>query len=531
MKYWAFKHKPGKDAKGESSEYVLQAIRNNYCCMQYEYDIQDNKMVTQNWNRMLEIHEGDVIFLRGNEKIYAYGYAIRPRLKPDAILKAAEIIKTKSHGYHNKFQSCNYEGIIHFDDYDSPHVFYENLDGEQNWGQRIDVDSWHCYYEEGIYAKDKSLYKDGENEYVVAKELKPESAQQFINELYKQLGMSGDILTLLKNNKNVILTGAPGTGKTYLAKQIARLMLFGKKKEEELSEVEQKQFNEQVGFVQFHPSYDYTDFVEGLRPIKDKNGNVGFERKDGIFKEFCKKALKDYSKEKYVFIIDEINRGEISKIFGELFFSIDPGYRGENGRVQTQYQNIVVVGDIFKKGFFIPENVYIIGTMNDIDRSVESMDFAFRRRFAFKEVSAEESKDMLDSEEAWGKDGNEKSLKPNDETIKIIKGKMDTINNLIWHKPIEDESVDVKSIDGLSSAYHIGASYFLKLTNYKKDDGSYDFDKLWKYHLEGLLREYLRGMQNVDDKIEILYNAYKNSKVKDNTQQIETSNDNSTANN
>lgn len=233
-RYWAFKHKPGKNAQGESNEYILQAIRNNYCCMQYEYKYQEigqeQHMVTRNWNRMLEIHEGDVIFLRGNEKIYAYGYAIRPRLKPDAILKAAEIIKTKSHGYNNKFQSCNYEGIIHFDDYDSPHVFYENLDGEQNWGQRIDVDSWHCYYEEGIYAKDKSLYKDRENEYVVAKELKPESAQQFINELYKQLGMSGDILTLLKNNKNVILTGAPGTGKTYLAKQIARLMLFGKKK-------------------------------------------------------------------------------------------------------------------------------------------------------------------------------------------------------------------------------------------------------------------------------------------------------------
>ena len=176
----------------------------------------------------------------------------------------------------------------------------------------------------------------------------------------------------------------------------------------------------------------------------------------------------------FVFIIDEINRGEISKIFGELFFSIDPGYRGEKGRVQTQYQNIVEDGDIFKKGFFVPENVYIIGTMNDIDRSVESMDFAFRRRFAFKEIKADENVGMLDK------------LDQKDEAI----NRMKNLNTAI------------EKIDGLSSAYHIGASYFLKLNDYG------DFDKLWEYHLEGLLREYLRGTQDVDKEIEKLKTAY-----------------------
>lgn len=486
-------------------------------------------------------------------------------------------------------------------------------------------------------------------------------------------------VSLLKNNHNLILTGAPGTGKTYLAKQVARLMLFGKKDEKELNDDEKKQFNEQCRFVQFHPSYDYTDFVEGLRP-KNENGNIGFERKDGVFKEFCKKALlrsdsnetdffnginnnpnvwkvslsgtgnndirkyckennciridwneygnvedfseydfkeseiaknfrskglavgekilksfqnemvigdivvscfseketdaigiitgdyeyveefannyprcrkvrwiwkgtpvdiielnnnkkltlstiykldidpitiKDFIKKidgyteskeeerKYVFIIDEINRGEISKIFGELFFSIDPDYRGEKGRVQTQYQNMIEDGDAFKKGFFVPENVYIIGTMNDIDRSVESMDFAFRRRFAFKEVMAEESQEMLYSDEAWN------GKKPDDDTIEEIVDSMDGLNNAIWHKT-KDGDVQ-KCCENISSAYHIGASYFLKLAKYRNEKGMYDensFEKLWKYHLEGLLREYLRGTPSVDEIIDKLKDAY-----------------------
>ncbi|MEE1540918.1 MAG: AAA family ATPase, partial [Paludibacteraceae bacterium] len=181
----------------------------------------------------------------------------------------------------------------------------------------------------------------------------------------------------------------------------------------------------------------------------------------------------------FVFIIDEINRGEISKIFGELFFSIDPGYRGEKGRVKTQYQNLVEEGDMFSDGFFVPENVYIIGTMNDIDRSVESMDFAFRRRFAFAEVKAEDNVKMLDE-------------------LEVLDLKDDAINRM------NRLNSAISKIEGLSSAYHIGASYFLKLKEYGDDCRK----ALWNYHLEGLLREYLRGMPNADEEMRNLENAY-----------------------
>ena len=281
--------------------------------------------------------------------------------------------------------------------------------------------------------------------------------------------------SILISNRNLVLTGAPGTGKTYLAKQIAQKMIFGEVKDQ-LTEEEQTQLNEQCGFVQFHPSYDYTDFVEGLRPKNDGNGNVGFERKDGVFKEFCKEALLESDKP-FVFIIDEINRGEISKIFGELFFSIDPGYRGEKGMVQTQYQNMIEEGDAFKKGFYVPENVYIIGTMNDIDRSVESMDFAMRRRFAWKEVTAKESYEAMKDKMVYAEE---------------VKTRMTALNNAIC-----DEKL------GLNKSYQIGAAYFLKLDEY---DG--DFDKLWEYHLRGLLSEYLRGNRDAEKQLAQLKNAY-----------------------
>jgi len=419
-----------------------------------------------------------------------------------------------------------------------------------------------------------------------------------------------NLINLLKKNYNLILTGGPGTGKTYLAKQIASQMILGKPFTEDFSPEDNSIFVQHCKFVQFHPSYDYTDFVEGLRPTQpDKNGNIGFKRKDGVFKEFCSRGIhnscildsknvfdnvyqiiyneiskgvitkisnpqygsfdveiidgqirfggskrteskgnlkilfeyflknevfdisayrredyfqlisqltngktntidyayyfgilqemlkrteKKYTEDKlpFIFIIDEVNRGEISKIFGELFFSIDPGYRGVKGCVQTQYQNLIQKDDFFFEGFYVPENVFIIGTMNDIDRSVESMDFAMRRRFAWKEIKANESTGMLDE---FG------------ELKDIIVQKMTRLNNAIWNEEAHE------GIDGLNYAYHIGGAYFKKLNlylNVEKSNLEEAYTSLWENHLRGLLFEYLRGTSNSSENLKILENAY-----------------------
>lgn len=404
--------------------------------------------------------------------------------------------------------------------------------------------------------------------------------------------------SMLIKSKNLIFRGAPGTGKTYLAKEIAAdIISNGYEDKYDCLTDEQKK---QVEFVQFHPSYDYSDFVEGLRPKVNDDGTMGFELQDGIFKKFVARARKNYedsqktredvekevtvqesmeeffsdiefgvdtfktingneftitgvddkhinisipgnatvnrlalnldevrrmlesgqkfgrikdittffgktfatqgysydfaiykaiqakkfttSKEKtkqaelkkYIFIIDEINRGEISKIFGELFFAIDPGYRGKAGEISTQYSNLHSDPD---EKFYIPENVYIIGTMNDIDRSVDSFDFAMRRRFRFVELKADKHLEAINE-----------SIEDEDRRSEAIR-RMSELNKAI------------AEVEDLNENYQIGAAYFSKLR-------TLDFDQLWTDYLQPLLQEYIQGMYDEEGIMNRFARAY-----------------------
>ena len=423
-------------------------------------------------------------------------------------------------------------------------------------------------------------YRDKDEKETVADENKAAVQEELVRQFK---GYQNPFSSMLIESKNIIFHGAPGTGKSYLAKEIAAdIISDGYFDDYALLTAEQKK---QVEFVQFHPSYDYSDFVEGLRPKVNDDGSMGFELQDGVFKKFVANARKNYedsqkSREvveqevlvqdamdaffadielgedrfkttkgseflitgidekhidifipgnesvnklrlstdeirsmlesgknfekisditafvgikntqqrfsydlalykeilkkkkklskpvakvtdlkKYIFIIDEINRGEISKIFGELFFAIDPGYRGRSGEISTQYSNLH--SDPNDK-FYIPENVYIIGTMNDIDRSVDSFDFAMRRRFRFVELKADERLEML------------ASLDDENLEAEAIK-RMSALNK------------EIADVEDLNENYQVGAAYFLKLK-------TLGFDQLWTDYLEPLLQEYIHGM-------------------------------------
>lgn len=330
-----------------------------------------------------------------------------------------------------------------------------------------------------------------------------------------QGGLSNKIDELIsRGDKNIILTGAPGTGKTFACQSYAREQVSNFIYENNLEKAEGKQsayltVDYFIKTVQFHPGYDYSDFIEGLRP-KKVDSNIIYDRKDGIFKDFCRQVVEFNKNHKYAnlaesakffFIIDEINRGEVSKIFGEAFSMIETDKRAPvdsksedvSNKVDTQYSSLIEDkdNDPFQHGFYIPENVYILATMNEIDRSLEAMDFAFRRRFSWLTVNVQDTLNEI-----------------------IVNSVLDDCTNSVSKhmSEIEKSFNELNKLikKNLGPDYMLGGSYLTSLKNSSKTSVKTLKEELWNNHLEPIIKDYIKGSE---DKIEDYKSKFVDSKV------------------
>ena len=557
-----------------NTKYELQITKDKVYSTDRHFTIEDLSLgdTYKFFDAYFESSNGEIIRRNQNKFERKKSNQVLPRLACQIYEK--QLLKL-SKEEREKFPICQYnptsdmiQGLFSsIDDFKGNRNSIEYLKYECNNGENFVFYCWNVFSTlMFVHECLKRFGKDGDKFILVYTEKEGKKKPMEVNSATLHLDGHISIFSkLVLSAKNVVFRGAPGTGKTYLSKQIAA-NIVSNGRTNDINSLSQDEIN-QIDFVQFHPSYDYTDFVEGLRPVSNGDGVIEFKLQDGIFKQFCRKAKEaqktggqdnfdetwakltdainekqgqyffsrssvpaslnsqgnvkfdspvatkekvyllykgedtnlkyetyqkivlDHMKEsyglcdyvsptidtdkKFVFIIDEINRGEISKIFGELFFSIDKGYRGEKGSVSTQYANLHETDE----KFYIPENVYIIGTMNDIDRSVDTFDFAMRRRFRVVEVTAEGKLYILDKELG--------------ECAEEAKTRLRNLNAAI------------ENVQELNSHYHIGPSYFCELQYI-----DFDYELLWSDYLKPLLEDYVRGSYDEAETLETLKKAF-----------------------
>ena len=574
------------------------SLLHNYWRMQerYDHEIDKKNVVTNNLNTVLSVHEGDVLLLMNSGKIYAYGIVKASPKEAIRILSLQDVINNRKHEYFDE------NGVVKFEDCEA---YYErNYNGcISDWSQFIDVEKWMSYCPDNPVDKYGIQNAAGLAVNSIFK-VEAEWARQKIKELDKrfeknkpeEVKMIEEMTKILNLKKNIILQGAPGTGKTYntaaLALSTIKPNFSISSDHKDVMEEYKKHLikidgdgricNEgQIGFVTFHQSMDYEDFVEGIKPECDDDSddnNISYRIQPGVFKAICQKAgeqkttnfedaynnltkhllsegcvgdekyltletggrqskfgislnkkgnLKlwtgkkeneyksqgvltrenilraisgekvfegwegysqsviNYLKEKfglnitqnsgtknYVLIIDEINRGNVSKIFGELISLLEADKRVGGDHPLT------VTLPYSKEPFSVPSNLYIIGTMNTTDRSVGSIDYAVRRRFAFYTLKADES-----AIENYYK-GKDESLK--NKAIELFGKVRDFLSN-------KDNRSNDMEFDDLM----VGHSYFMA-------ESLNELELKWKYEVIPLLKEYqkdglLRHSAKIDD--------------------------------
>ena len=333
-----------------------------------------------------------------------------------------------------------YRPDLEDDEYEYGHIRSVEWTHKGEWehpGQAVmktltDITSYTDYVEKlhALFVDDTEDVEEVETTYP------PYDVDKFLEEVYMNITDYHTLTGLIRTKKNVILQGAPGVGKTFAAKRLAYSMM-GQKDQD------------RVMLVQFHQSYTYEDFIEGFRPT---SAGSGFEIKKGSFYNFCKKAEEDLENE-YFFIIDEINRGNLSKIFGELFMLIENDKRGNS--LQLLYSD---------EKFNVPSNVYIIGMMNTADRSLAMLDYALRRRFAFYTMNP-----------GFNSDGFRAYKR------KLASSKMDKLIACV-----ESLNSVIAADDSLGEGFCIGHSYFCNI----EDATDTVLSNIVEYELVPLLKEY-----------------------------------------
>lgn len=309
----------------------------------------------------------------------------------------------------------------------------------------LDVDNMFYHYNEAVI---DNIDNDGSvpdiNEPISPDLInQPYTWEDMDKDVFLSKNQYDEIVRLINDKKNIIIEGAPGVGKTYIVKKLVYSMM------EEIDE-------SRIEFVQFHQSYSYEDFVRGYRPTNDG----GYELKDGIFLKFCEKARKD--KRPHYLIIDEINRGNISKIFGELLMLIEKDKR-DKYFLKLAYQK-----DENEELFTVPENLYIIGLMNTADRSLALMDYALRRRFAFYHIDP-----LFEND--------------NPKFNEYMKKLPNNFRKLI--EAVIKLNEKIASDDSLGEGFKIGHSYFSNLEDY---EGNFDqkLKDIVNYEIKPMLSEY-----------------------------------------
>lgn len=292
---------------------------------------------------------------------------------------------------------------------------------------------------------------------------------------------------------NVILYGPPGTGKTYAVKNSLDFLCQGDRSRYE--------------FIQFHPSFTYEDFIEGIKPKGvSEDGNIKFELVDGVFKRFCKRAKQNPSKD-YYFVVDEINRANLSSVFGETLLCLEKDYRHDptkevstdNTLIKTQYSSLIE--DMIKDGsassdlayhyldenayFGVPKNIFFIGMMNDVDKSIDAFDLALRRRF--KWIRKDCDYDVIENQ------------------VKFRNG--DDFKNIDnYQKACRDLNEFISEDLGMGKSFEFGHSFFMKISSIatSRTITVKNIENLFKLHLQPTLKEYLRAMfpeSELDNKV------------------------------